>query len=283
MSASGYAAPRSLDEAVSLLSKSANAHVLAGGQGLLVGADRSRLAGALLVDLGRVPGLTGITGDAKSGLTIGAMTTLRAVAEDAGIARAFPALAEGARLTGDPQLQNRATIGGSLVGADPDSHIPAIALALDASLQVTGPKGKRTLRAEELVAGGAALQKGEVVTAITIPAAPAKTGVAYQVHRNPATFGPLCGVAASVTLGADGTIASARVALVGVADRVSRAAAVEKAVAGKKPSDAAAAAAGALDGLKARADVFASAEYRAHLARVLAARAISDASARAAG
>ena len=169
MSSAGYAAPGSLDEAVSLLAKNSDARVLAGGHGLLVEPGRSRVANSLLVDLRKVPGLAGIDADKSGGVKIGAMTTLAAIAADAGLRKTCPALALAAETTGDPQMRNRATLGGSIAGSDPEADLPAIALALDATIQVTGPKGARSVKADDLFGGKASLAAGDVITAVVLP------------------------------------------------------------------------------------------------------------------
>jgi len=279
MSSAGYAAPGSLDEAVALLAKNSDARVLAGGHGLLVEPGRSRVANSLLVDLRKVPGLAGIEADKSGGVKIGAMTTLAAIAADAGLLKTYPALALAAEMTGDPQMRNRATLGGSIASSDPEADLPAIALALDAAIQVTGPKGARSVKADDLFGGKASLAAGDVITAVVLPAPAARTGTAYEVVRNPSTLGPICGVVATVTVGADGTVTASRVALAGAAERPTRLAGAEKAATGKKGGEAAAAAAGAAagDGTTIRGDLFASADYRKHLTRVLTERAIKQA------
>ncbi len=278
MTTAGYTAPKSLDEAVSLLAKNPDARVLAGGHGLLVEPGRSQVAKSLLVDLRRVPGLAGIDRDASGGVKIGAMTTLSAIAADAGLRKAYPALAQAAETTGDPQLRNRATIGGSLASSDPEADLPALALALGATIQVTGSKGARTVSADDFFGGKAPLAAGDVITGVVLPAPAAKTGTAYEVVRNPSTLGPICGVVATVTLGADGAVSATRIALAGAAARATRLAGAEKAATGKKAGDAAAAAgAAAGDGTTLRGDLFASADYRKHLTRVLTERAVKQA------
>lgn len=279
MTSAGYAAPKSLDEAVALLAKNTDARVLAGGHGLLVEPGRSRVAKSLLVDLRKVPGLAGVEKDGSGGVKIGAMTTLAAIAADAGLGKTYPVLAQAADLTGDPQTRNRATLGGSLASSDPENDFPAVALALDATIHVTGPKGARGVKADEFFGAKAALAAGDVITAIVLPAPAARTGTSYQAVRNPSTLGPICGVVASVTVAADGTATAGRIALAGAADRATRLAGAEKAVVGKKGADAAAAAAGAAagEGTAMRSDLFASADYRKHLSRVLTERAITQA------
>ena len=279
MTPGAYAAPRSLDEAVALLSKNTDALVLAGGHSLLVEPNRSRLGGSLLVDLRLIPGLAGISRDG-GGARIGAMTTLSAIAEDETLRKSYPTLAEAAAMTGDAQLRNRATIGGSLVNTDPDNDFPAIALILDATCHIVGSKGERTVTADELFAGKSrVLGAGEVMTAVTLPTAPARSATAYAAVRNPATLTPICGVAASVTLGRDGTVTASRIALAGAGERPMRVQAAEAALNGKKPEAATLAGVGeaAASATPMRADLFAAADYRKHLTRVLTERAVREA------
>lgn len=281
MNAHGYAAPRSLDEALALLAGNPGARVLAGGHSLLVEPKRRSIGGALLVDLGRIEGLAGIE-TAEGGLKIGAMTTLAAIAASEAVAAAFPALADAARETGDAQLRNRATLGGSLVSADAGGLLSALALALGVTLKVRGPKGARTISIDD-APGRTPLAAGEVVIAIHVPRA-ARSGAAYASVRNPATLAPICAVAAAVSVGGDRSITACRVAVGGATERPARLASVEKAITGQKPdADALSKAAGsAADGLTFRGDLFGSADYRAHLTRVLTRRALKAAAERAA-
>jgi carbon-monoxide dehydrogenase medium subunit len=284
MSSFEYAAPRSLDEAISLLTKNANARALAGGHRLLVEPERSRLPGHLLVDLGKIPGLAGIMPDG-GGLNIGSMTTLAALASDDGVRKSYPALAEAARVTEDAQQRNRATLGGSLALADPEADLPAPVLALEARINIAGARGSRTLAADELITAAyrTALAPGEVIESIALPRLGERTGSAYERFKHPATLRAICGVAASVTLSDAGAITAARVALTGAADRPARLRQVEQALEGRQPADALIAAAQlAGSGLTFRADHFASAEYRRHLARVITERALRRAIERAA-
>ena len=278
MNAQGYAAPRSLEEAVALLSKNPGARVLAGGHSLLVEPNRRAIAGSLLVDIGRIAGLTGIEAQKDGSLRIGAMTTLATIASDAPLARACPALAEAARATADAQLRNRATIAGTLIAVDSDGPLPAVTLVLAATLDVQGQKGTRAIPVEEAPPQGS-LAAGDVVTAVRIPAPGPRSGVAYAEVKHPATLGAVCCVAASVTLGADGAVAACRVAVSGATAGPERLAGVEQALTGRKPDEAtlAAAAEGAGAGLTFRDDLFGSRDYRAHLTRVLTTRAVNRA------
>ena len=273
-----YAAPRSVEEAVTLLAKNTGARVLAGGHSLLVEPGRSSVGDALLVDLGRIDGLGGISRENDGSLRTGAMTTLATLAASDVVVAAYPVLAEAARACGDAQLRNRATLGGSLASADPEAALPALALALDARVELTGPAGPRTLPVAEWLDRGPGAA-GEVITAVLWPAAVPRSGVAYVMVRNPATLHALCGVAASVRLAEDRTVSACRAAVTGATARPQRMPVVEQALDGRPVENdtlsTAAAAAGS--GLVMRGDLFASADYRAHLTRVLTRRALQQA------
>ena len=285
MSSFGYAAPQNLDDAVALLAQP-GARALAGGHRLLVEPQRSRLAGSLLVDLRKIPRLSGIELQADGGFEIGAMTTLAAIAGHAGVRESCAALAEAALNTEDAQIRNRATLGGSLAFADPEAEPAAPVIAWNAQLQIAGPEGSRPLAAEDLITGPfqTALRPGEVIVAVRMPAAGERSGSAYERFRHPATLRAICGIAVSVTLSAKGAVDACRVAVTGATAQPARLRAMENALAGRQPTaevlSAAAAAAG--EGLAFRGDHFASADYRRHLTRVLAGRALKRAVERAA-
>ena len=276
-----YAAPRSLDEAVTLLTKNQGARVLAGGHTLLLEPSRSRMRDALLVDLRLVPGLAEIS-DADGGLRIGAMTTLSDIAADSRVRNSYGVLADIAAHTGDVQAQNRATLGGNLAGTDADNEFPAILVLLAATIEVTGKKS-RLIHPDDFLSGKATLAASEIITAINLPARLPRTGISYMAHRNPATRTPICGVGVGVALGDDGTVTSCRVVLVGAADRPTRLANVEKRLTKAAVAEARGAAAVAGEGATMRTDLFASADYRKHLTRVLAERALNQALERAGG
>ncbi len=275
MSSAGYAAPLSVADAVTLLAGNPSARVIAGGSGLLTGPSRAQATSGLLVDLRRISGLKAIT-DGAGGVTIGATATLNAIAGSAAVRGVCPVLADAALLMGDAQMRNRSTLGGCLASTNAgDADLPALLIALGATVTVAGPKGERTIDAGSLLAAG--VGRDEVITAVAVPA-PAGAGVSYESQRHPATLAPLCGVAASVTV-ANGVVTGSRLAAVGLADKPVRLAATEKALQGKAADAAAikAAVAADLKGVPVRSDLFGSAEYRTHLASVLAARAVSKA------
>jgi len=286
MSQSAYAAPGKLEEIVKLLASNPGSHVLAGGQSLLVEPHRSQIAGSLLVDLRKVAGLSGIQSVAGGGLRIGAMMTVGAIAASDLVRKACPVLADAAALVGDAQVRNRATIGGALAEADPGSDLAPVLLVLASVFDITGPRGSRSVEAAAFFTGPGrtALSAAEVITGITIPSAVPSPGAAYEKMKDPATLYALCGVAASVTLSAQGQVAQCRVAATGSTEYPVRLQAVEKALTGARPDQGAlsAAASRATEHGVFRGSFYASSEYRAHLTQVLTERVLKRALARTA-
>ncbi len=279
-----YYAPTTVKEAVALLSQHPDAKVLAGGHSLLP-AMKLRLANPdVLVDIGRIPGLNTIKAG-TDGTTIGALTTHAMVAASKDAAMQCMALPEAAALIGDAQVRNRGTMGGSLAHADPGADYPAVMLALGAEMKAVGPKGERMIKADDFFTGlmTTALGPDEVLTEVRIPALPAHSGCAYLKFPNPASRYAMVGICALVTLDSKGMVQQARVGITGACATPSRAKATETALKGKKLDDAAidSAAAQAVEGLDCLSDIHASADYRTHLVRVYAARALRAASARA--
>lgn len=267
-----YAAPTTLQEALDLLSQNPEAKLLAGGHSLLP-LLRIRLASPpMLVDLGKIPELKGIR--ANGGIEIGAMTTYRELETSAELAQRLPMLAESAGQVGDPQVRNRGTLGGSLAHADPAADMTAVILALGAELVVIGPSGVRRIAADDFFVDmlQSAVEPGEILTEIRIPAMPARMGAAYEKFKHPASGYAIVGVAAMVHRGADGAVSECRIAVTGAGPKPQRARAAEDALTGG--ADASAAAERASDGLDFLGDISASEEYRAHLTRVLTRRAL---------
>jgi len=284
MKLAGYHAPQNLNEAITLLADNAVARPLAGGNSLLVEPSRSRIGDAELVDLRRIAELSGIQ-SRDGGVWIGATTPLVRIADDATVQVRFLALAEAVRSIGDAQVRNRATVGGNLADQDPEADLPAAVLALAAQIEVRGPGGSRTIAADDLNGGPArtSLARGELITGVLLPAPAARSGSAYEKIKHPATLYAICGVAASVTLTASGSVSSCRVAVTGATESATRLPAVEAALVGQRPDpDALGAALGQdAQSLIFRGDRFASAEYRRHLTRVLVQRAVTRAVERA--
>jgi carbon-monoxide dehydrogenase medium subunit len=267
-----------VQEAVALLSSNPDAKLLAGGHSLIPAMKLRLSAPAAIVDLGGVSGLNTIS--TGNGATIGALTTYRQLLDNADLKGPFPIIAETANVVGDPHVRNRGTLGGSLAHSDPAADFTAVMLALNASVTAIGSGGERTIAVDDLFVDlfTTSLEADEIITSISIPAASAGTGQAYEKHAHPASGYAVVGVAAVLTV-SGGTIQSARVAVTGAPSKATRAAATEAALTGK-PANAetiAAAAAQAADGLDLNGDTYASAEYRGHLVKVLAKRAITRA------
>ncbi|TMB12701.1 MAG: xanthine dehydrogenase family protein subunit M, partial [Deltaproteobacteria bacterium] len=197
----------------------------------------------------------------------------------------LPMAAEAAGQIGDAQVRNLGTIGGSLAHADPSADWPAVLVALDASVVVAGPRGERTLKVEELILGplSTALEPGELLTQVRVPLPPARTAGAYEKLPNPASRFAIVGVAAEVSLDSRNAVQWARVALTGLAPKVTRAAKVEQALQGKAAdaSTVKTASARAAEGLELRPDLTGSAAYKAQLAAVYTERAVLRAVSRA--
>jgi len=283
-SAFAYHSPTSVDEAIGLLgSLGDDAKLLAGGHSLIPIMKLRLAAPEHLIDLGRVQGLSYIR-EEGGGLAIGAMTTHSAVADSALVRSKAAALAEAAASIGDVQVRNRCTIGGSAAHADPGADLPGALLVLNAELVARGPGGTRTIAAADFFTGllSTALEANEVLTEIRVPALPAHSASTYLKLANQASGYAIVGIAAVVSLNG-GAVADCRVGISGVAETASRATATEQALRGQQASAAAvkAAAQQASAGVEALGDIHASADYRTHLVRVYAERALNAAIERA--
>jgi carbon-monoxide dehydrogenase medium subunit len=267
-----YVRPASVDEAIALLKKHGDeAKVLAGGHSLIP-AMKLRLARpSIVVDIARIPGLSYIR-ESSGGIAIGATTTHYAIETSDVLKEKSPLLAEVASHIGDAQVRNKGTIGGSLVHADPAADYPASILALEAEIDLVGPKGTRTVKAADFFVDllQTAAAADEILTEIRVPATAAS--VAYIKTEQKASGFALAGVA--VVASPDGV----RVGVTGVAAKAYRASAVEQTLGRQRTADAIALAAShAADGIEALSDIHASAEYRAHLAKVNTRRALQRA------
>jgi aerobic carbon-monoxide dehydrogenase medium subunit len=283
-----YYAPTSLGEALTLLNNAKpEVKVLAGGQSLLPLLKLRLAEPATLIDMSAVPDLR-VIADSGNRITLGAMTTYFQAIDSALVARRCPLIVQTVRQVGDPQVRARGTIGGSLAHADPAGDLPAAAVALDAEINAVSNEGERSIPASAFFVDllTTALRPTEIVKSVSFTATdqPA-TGTAYVKHRHPASGYAVVGVAAMVRLGPDGSCQEARVGITGAATHASRASGVEQALLGR-PLDAAnvaAAASRAADGLDLMSDSYASSDFRAHLTRVLARRALLEAAGRARG
>jgi carbon-monoxide dehydrogenase medium subunit len=282
-----YHRPRTVQAALRLLqAHGSDARVLAGGQSLLPMMKLRVLEPTHLIDIGRIAGLRKIR--VRDGrLHLGALVTHRMLESSATVRRAAPLLAEVAGVVGDLQVRNLGTIGGSVAHGDPAADYPAALLALDAEITLQGPGGTRSVPAVEFFQGimTTAAQPDEIVVDVIVPSQPPRTGGAYQKMPNPASGFALAGAAAVVTLDAAGRCARVAVGMTGVGPAAYRAVAVEQALAGREPDDdlIAQAAQASVDGVTANEDIHAGADYRLHLGRVMAKRALLAAVERAHG
>jgi aerobic carbon-monoxide dehydrogenase medium subunit len=275
-----YHRPTSIDEAISLLAESEDTRPLAGGHSLLPLMKLRLVTPAAIVDIGKIPGLDEISSNGD--LTIGALATHASVAGSEVAIGIAPVIPETASKIGDRQVRNRGTIGGSVAHADPAADYPTVLKALGATINVIGKGGERSIPADDFFTGlfETALEPGEIVTSVTVPAT---TGAAYEKHAHPASRYAVVGVAAVVSV-EGGTCKSARITVGGAtASPVHATAAAESLVGGPGSPEAIAAAAEKVPEAitSAIGDSYASGEYRQHLAKVLARRALTKAFERA--
>jgi len=271
-------------EALDLLAKYKDeAKLLAGGHSLLP-AMKLRLAQPKhVIDIGKVSELAGIKEEGGT-LVIGAMTTHYAIESSALLKSKCPLLPEVAGHIGDPMVRNMGTLGGSLAHADPAADWPAAVIALGAEFVAEGPKGKRTIKVDDFFKGllTTALTENEILTEIRVPACGANVKCAYAKFPHPASRFAVVGVAAVLTLDGGGKISKASIGITGAGTKATRAKGVEAAIAGKAADAASiqAAASSAADGVDVQADLQGSVEYKQHLLRVFAKRAMEAAAAK---
>lgn len=269
-----YHSPTTVEEAVSLLTQAGDdVKVLAGGQSLIPVLRLRLAAPEVLIDLGRVDGLSGVRDDGDA-IEIGAMTSHHTVANDPLVAEHARLISEAVHTVGDPQVRHRGTFGGALVHADPAGDLPATALALDAQFTISGAGGTRTVPASDFFEDlfTTAVGEDEILTHVRVPKHTG-WGADYQKFTRVSQQWSIVGVAATVRMEGS-TIAEARVGLTNMGSTPIRAHSVEAAVAGASDDAIDAAAASAADGTNPPTDLNGDSEYRKHLATVLTARAL---------
>ncbi len=274
-----YVRASSLEHALAELADP-EAKALAGGHSLIPMMKLRLATPPLLIDIGGIAELRGIR-QSDGGVAIGALTTHAAVEESQELKQTFPMMYEAAHVIGDPMVRNVGTFGGSLAHADPAGDWPAIVLALGATMKAVGSTGERQIPAEEFFVDllTSALEPGEVLTEVTIPAPQGRTGMSYQKFSHPASGYAVVGVAAVVTLDASGNCQDCRVAITGAGPKAARATETENMLKGKKldADTITQAAERAGEGMDFLGDIFASAEYRGHLVKVFTRRALTRA------
>jgi aerobic carbon-monoxide dehydrogenase medium subunit len=273
-----YVRPSSVSDAVSALAEGGeDAKVIAGGQSLLP-LLRLRLAyPELLVDIGGLGELRGIRDEGDS-LWIGALTTHAEVVRDPLVREHCGLLSEAAGTVADPAVRHRGTLGGSLSHADPAGDLPAVALALQATMTATGPGGRREIAAGDFFADylTTTLGQDEILTGVRVPKLGRAWGYRYEKFHRTAQAWAIVGVAA-VARRSNGQVAEARIGLTNMGSVPVRARAAEEAAAGAEANRSAlrAAAAHADEETQPPSDQHGAPDYRRHLARVLTARALA--------
>ena len=259
-----YHRPTSLADAAAGLAANEEAKLVAGGMTLIPTMKQRLAAPSDLIDLGGIGELQGILVDRGSGVVVKAMTPHAAVAGSKEVQAEIPALAHLAGHIGDPQVRNRGTIGGSIANNDPAADYPAAVLGLGATVKTN----RREIAADDFFTGmfETALEPGEIVTAVRFPK-PERAG--YAKFPNPASRYPIVGVFVAKTA------AGVRVAVTGAGPCVFRSKELEQALTASFTPEA-------VDGVSIPADdlnsdIHASADYRAHLVKVMAKRAVQAA------
>jgi aerobic carbon-monoxide dehydrogenase medium subunit len=281
-----YHSPSSVKDALGLLGQHGDdAKLLAGGHSLIPMMKLRLAQPKHLIDLRNVPGLKGVKEDGNT-IAIGAMTTWYELESNPIIKAKCPIVGETASIVGDPAVRNLGTIGGGLAHADPAADMPATAIACGFEFVCEGPKGRRTVKVDDWFQGlmSTAVKEDEILVEVRVPTLAKGTGAAYLKFPHPASRFAIVGVAAVVTTDGKGTCSKASIGVTGAGTKAVRAKGVEAALAGKNLAGAGAieaAAQKAAEGIDVQADLQGSVEYKAHLCRVFAKRAVEAAAKRA--
>jgi aerobic carbon-monoxide dehydrogenase medium subunit len=281
-----YVAPASLSETAAFLaSHPGDAKLLAGGQSLIPVLKLRLACPGYLVDLGRIGGLSYIREEPDAGsrpgtIAIGAMTTYAEIKQSALLRQKCPLLTQTVAVVADVQVRNRGTLGGSLAHADPSADMPAAIIALGGELKAVGPKGERWIGVADYFQGmfATALAPDEILTEIRVPVLTGQRSAYLKAARRPTDFA-LVGVAVRMRVGRDDRCEEISIGVTGVTDKTYRAVGVERALQGKRlePKAIEEAASIVVEDVNVLGNIHGSSEYRAHLARVYAARAIGAA------
>lgn len=282
-----YFSPKTLQEAVALLQKhGADAKILAGGQSLIPLMKLRLASPKRLIDLNRISGLSYVR-ESDGVLAIGALTRESELEASELVRSKYPILADTAAVIGDPLVRNMATVGGNLAHADPANDHPATMLALGAEVVAVGPKGTRKIPLTEFFTGlfTTSLNADEILTEIRIPVPPPRSGGTYlKVERKVGDFAAAA-VAVQITLGDGNVCQHAGIGLTNVGPTPIKATRAEQSLL-RKPLDEKAiqeAARLAAQQSEPTADLRGSVDYKRSLIRVLTARALKRAIARAKG
>jgi carbon-monoxide dehydrogenase medium subunit len=272
-----YVRAETVDHALDMLAEyGSDARVIAGGQSLVPMMSLRLVRPAILVDIARTPGLSGIVGE-DAVIRIGATACQSAVLASDEVRDAAPVVCEALRHVGHPAIRNRGTIGGSIAHADPAAELPAVALALDAQVVARRSSGDRVLAAHDFFRGyfETALEEGELLTELRFPACGPHERTAFlEVARRHGDYA-LVGVVVRVWTSSS-LVEGARIVVFGVAPEPTRVEGAEDSLVGAALDEASirAAAGVAAADLAPRGDVHASGEYRKSVAEVLVRRAL---------
>ena len=278
-----YHAPKSVGEAIALLgSLGSEAKLLAGGHSLLPMMKLRFAQPAHLIDINRIPELLGIREEGGE-IVIGAMTVERDLINSRLLQEKLPLLADAPRLIADPQVRNRGTIGGDIAHGDPGNDHPALSIALDATLVLQGPKGRRSVKAESFFLGTymTDLAEDEILCEIRIAPFASGTGWAYEKLKRKTGDWATAGAAVVMRM-SGGNVSAMRIALTNVAPTALRATAAEQLLLGKPLSDAAidAAATAAMAITDPQEDLRGDQEYKTAMTGQMLKRALRAAAAR---
>jgi aerobic carbon-monoxide dehydrogenase medium subunit len=281
-----YHAPDTAADAVSLLAEHGDgAKVLAGGQSLIPMLALRLAVFEHLVDIGRIRELKGI--ERRDGaLRVGAGTTDAAVEASAEVASSVPLLARATPLIGHFQIRSRGTLGGSIAHADPAAEYPAVALALDASMEVVSPKGRRTIAASDFFDGlwSTSMQPDELLVGVSFPIWSGRCGFAVEEFARRHGDFAIAGAAIAVELDGADRIRRCAIGLIGLGSTPERAVSAERALAGRAVADVGPDEIGHLamaDLSSVPSDLHGSADYRKRVGAAMVARAWSTAIAEA--
>lgn len=278
-----YRVPHTLDEALALMAEHGyDAKILAGGQSLVPTMNFRLAQPSVLVDLNRLPELSGITQSDSGGVRIGAMTRQRTVERSQLVAERAPLVHDAMPYIAHVQIRNRGTFGGSLAHADPAAELPAIAVATNARLKLQSSTGERWVNAEDFYIAlfTTELTPQEIVTEIELPPMAPNTGWSVQeVSRRQGDYA-MAGAAALVTLDESGNCKQVRITYLSVGDGPVVAHNAIRLLTGDKPTTEAieeAANVAAQEDVDPISDIHASANYRRHLVKVLTKRVLLEA------
>ena len=273
-----YEVAESVDHAIELLGQHGDeAKLIAGGHSLIPLMRLRFAAPAVLIDLGRLDELRYVREDGDK-LAIGALTRHRDLLYNDLVKEHCGIISSAAGRLGDPSVQHRGTLGGTLAHGDAAGDMPSVAAALEAEIVAKGPNGERTITAADFFEDflTTALEPDEVVTEIRVPKLSPDTGWSYKKFSRRSQDWAIVGVAAVVER-SNGSIGSARIGLTNMGSTPVRATAVEQALSGADASAVAEAANAADEGTSPASDGAATEEFRRHLARVWTRRAIEEA------